>query len=322
MAIDAEFVALQREEIEVKADGTRETIRPSRLGLARVSVLRGAGEHAGEPFIDDYIAISEPVVDYLTAFSGIAPGDLDRGRSRHALVGLKVTYKKLWLLLNLGVVFVGHGLAKDFRTITIHVPRAQVVDTVDLFFIRARQRRLGLRFLAWYLLHEEIQTGTHDSVEDARTALKLWRKYEHYVEAGVLESVLNDVYKRGRELGFKAPGSSSAGVGGVGSTGVGGGGGGGGGSGVGGGVGIGSKGLLSGRATPDLPIIASATGSPATPVRKVAMMSGAGIGIGTGAGTGTATDKGTTTTEAVPTAGTAATGDTASARNSLQPPNK
>ncbi|KAK5013804.1 poly(A)-specific ribonuclease, partial [Cryomyces antarcticus] len=73
VAIDAEFVALQREEIEVKADGTRETVRPSRLGLARVSVLRGSGPDQGLPFIDDYIAISEPVVDYLTAFSGISP---------------------------------------------------------------------------------------------------------------------------------------------------------------------------------------------------------------------------------------------------------
>ena len=193
----------------------------------------------------------------MTAFSGIAPGDLDRGRSRYALVGLKVTYKKLWLLLNLGVVFVGHGLAKDFRTITIHVPRAQVVDTVDLFFIRARQRRLGLRFLAWFLLHEDIQTGTHDSVEDARTALKLWRKYEHYVEAGVLDSVLNDVYKRGRELGFKAPGNSTGAAGGA----------------VGGSSNNNNKGFLSGRATPDQLFAARPTGSPAVSMRKVVTVS-------------------------------------------------
>ncbi len=205
MAIDAEFVALQREEIEIKADGSRETIRPSRLGLARVSVLRGGGEHQGVPFIDDYIAITEPVVDYLTAYSGIEPGDLDRSKSRHALVSLKVAYKKLWLLLNLGCVFVGHGLPKDFRTINIHVPKAQVVDTVELFFIQARQRKLSLRFLAWFLLKEDIQQETHDSIEDARTALKLWRKYEEFVDAGILGTILNDIYAKGRDVGFKAP---------------------------------------------------------------------------------------------------------------------
>ncbi|KAF1982126.1 PAB-dependent poly(A)-specific ribonuclease subunit PAN2 [Aulographum hederae CBS 113979] len=207
VAIDAEFVALQREEIEIKADGTRETIRPSRLGLARVSVLRGAGLDEGLPFIDDYIAISEPVVDYLTTYSGIHPGDLDRNTSRHTLVSLKVAYKKLFLLLNLGCVFVGHGLLKDFRTINIHVPRSQVVDTVDLFFIPARQRKLNLRFLAYLILREDIQMEEHDSVEDARTALRLWRKYEEFCEAGVLVQTLNWVYQEGRGMQFRAPGA-------------------------------------------------------------------------------------------------------------------
>ncbi|KAF2091807.1 hypothetical protein K490DRAFT_70560 [Saccharata proteae CBS 121410] len=210
VAIDAEFVSLQREEIEISASGTRETIRPSRLGLARVSVLRGAGPDEGKPFIDDYIAISEPVVDYLTLYSGISPGDLDRATSKHALVGLKVAYKKLWLLLNLGCVFIGHGLPKDFRTINIHVPRPQVVDTVDLYYIPARQRKLSLRFLAWIVLQEDIQQETHDSIEDARTALKLhkhWQLVEEDEGRAVCDDMVRDIYKRGWEVGFKAPGA-------------------------------------------------------------------------------------------------------------------
>jgi PAB-dependent poly(A)-specific ribonuclease subunit 2 len=124
-------------------------------------------------------------------------------------VPLKVAYKKLWLLLNLGCVFVGHGLPKDFRTINIHVPKRQVLDTVDLFHIKSRQRKLSLRFLAWVLLGEEIQQedggGGHDSIEDARTALRLYRKYEEFADAGVLERVLVDVYKKGGSVGFKVP---------------------------------------------------------------------------------------------------------------------
>lgn len=208
VAIDAEFIRLQAEEIEMKADGTRETIRPDRKGLARVSVCRGAGEQAGLPFIDDYIAVAEPVVDYLTAWSGISPGDLDRSTSTHALLSLKMAYKKLWLLLNLGCVFVGHSLANDFRTINIHVPKKQVVDTVDLFFKPSLHRKLNLKFLAWCVLKEKIQEDTHDSIEDATTALKLWRKYQEFVDAGVLEQMLNDIYATGREVGFRAPGSA------------------------------------------------------------------------------------------------------------------
>lgn len=207
VAIDAEFIRLQAEEIEVKSDGTRETIRPDRKGLARVSVCRGSGENAGLPFIDDYIAVAERVVDYLTAWSGISPGDLDRSTSSHPLINLKHAYKKLWLLLNMGCIFVGHSLANDFRTINMHVPKKQVVDTVDLFFKPSLHRKLNLKFLAWCVLKESIQQDTHDSIEDATTALKLWRKYEEFVDAGVLEQMLNDIYVTGREYGFRAPGS-------------------------------------------------------------------------------------------------------------------
>ena len=122
VALDAEFVALQKEESEVMADGNKKIVRPSRLGLARVSVLRGAGELEGVPFVDDYIATRETVVDFLSEYSGIFPGDLDPATSTRALVSLKVAYKRMWILLNLGCTFVGHGLLKDFRIISCAPP--------------------------------------------------------------------------------------------------------------------------------------------------------------------------------------------------------
>ena len=71
VAIDAEFVSMQQEETEYRSDGTKKVIRPARLSLARVSVLRGDGPKAGVPFIDDHIHTSEMIVDYLTEWSGI-----------------------------------------------------------------------------------------------------------------------------------------------------------------------------------------------------------------------------------------------------------
>jgi PAB-dependent poly(A)-specific ribonuclease subunit 2 len=208
VAIDSEFVALQHQEIEVKADGNREVVRPTREGLARVSVLRGSGEKEGVPFINDYITIREEIVDYLTKFSGVAEGDLDPRYSPHNLVPLKVAYKKLWLLLNLGCIFIGHGLPKDFRIINIHVPKSQVLDTVDLFYIKARARKLSLRFLAWYLLKEDIQRDEHDSIEDANTALRLLRKYEEYRDAGIIDTMIEEVYQEGKKWGYKPPGEA------------------------------------------------------------------------------------------------------------------
>lgn len=208
-AIDAEFVRLLREEIDMDANGKRAITRPARSGLARVSVLRGDGFEQELPFIDDYIAIDEPVDDYLTQYSGLHPGDLTIGVSRFTLVNLKEVYKKLWVLLNLGCKFIGHGLISDFRTINIHVPESQVIDTQDLFSLGDRTRRkLSLRFLAWLLLGEDIQQNLvagHDSIEDARTALKLWRKYLEYEDAGLVEKIKDDIYFKGKSLDFKVP---------------------------------------------------------------------------------------------------------------------
>lgn len=95
VGIDSEFVALQQEETEVRSDGTKSTIKPSKLSLARVSVLRGEGPNKGLPFIDDYVATDDKVTDYLTEYSGIHPGDLDPDRSPYNVVPLKVAYKKL-----------------------------------------------------------------------------------------------------------------------------------------------------------------------------------------------------------------------------------
>ncbi|KAK6455616.1 ubiquitin carboxyl-terminal hydrolase-domain-containing protein [Scheffersomyces xylosifermentans] len=206
VALDAEFVTLTPEELEIRYDGRKKMIKPKLLSLARLSVLHGDnGAKQSVAFIDDYVVHTCEIYDYLTNFSGIEPGDLDPIKSEKRLVTLQTVYRKLWLLLNLGVVFVGHGLYNDFRGINLQVPPTQIRDTADFYYKSDFKRQLSLKFLAYVLLKEKVQTGNHDSIEDANTALLLYKKYIELNATGEFESALNYIYSEGQLLRFRVP---------------------------------------------------------------------------------------------------------------------
>ena len=79
------------------------------------------------------------------------------------------------------------------------MPPDQVIDTVDLYYLENRQRRLSLRFLTWFVLKENIQTDTHDSIEDALSALKLYKVHLQLEAEGTFDKKLEELYREGRQ---------------------------------------------------------------------------------------------------------------------------
>lgn len=52
--------------------------------------------------------------------------------------------------------------------------------------------------MAFAVLHSAIQTDTHDSIEDARTALQLYETQQREEAEGSWEDTLEDIYREGR----------------------------------------------------------------------------------------------------------------------------
>jgi PAB-dependent poly(A)-specific ribonuclease subunit 2 len=199
IAFDAEFVSVQEEESVLTDTGTKVTIRETRHALARISVIDC---RTRDVVLDDHVLPHEPVVDYLTRFSGIVAKDLIPKQSPHHLIGTRAAYLKLRFLMERGCIFIGHGLQQDFWTVNLAVPANQIIDTVAIYH-KPSQRMVSLRFLSNFVLKRDMQQDVHDSVEDAIAAYDLYAKAVELKKKGEFEKLLDDLYDFGQKTDWK-----------------------------------------------------------------------------------------------------------------------
>jgi len=135
--------------------------------LARVSVVN----YNGEQVYDSYVLPKEPVTDWRTHVSGIAPHHMKIAR---LLDEVQADISRLVK----DRILIGHAIRHDLEALMLGHPKKDIRDTAR----HAPYRKLAggssprLKILASELLGFEIQDGAHSSVEDARASMLLFRR--------------------------------------------------------------------------------------------------------------------------------------------------
>jgi len=141
----------------------------SSSALARVTLLN----FYGVVLYDVYVRPTEPVTDFRTWVSGIVHSDL---YSKKAVPFAKAQRTVEEILR--GRILVGHALKNDLRVLRLSHPHRDIRDTSTVKLLRlGRRQNPKLQVLAREELGLEIQKGPHDSVEDARAALLIYKKH-------------------------------------------------------------------------------------------------------------------------------------------------
>jgi len=177
-------LALDCEMVGVGEDGRRSA-------LARVSVVN----EDGNVILDTFVIPTERVTDYRTAVSGVRAKDL---RAESGARTFKTVQAQMSELLR-GKILVGHSLKNDMRALMLDHPKRDTRDT-SLYHpltrpLRPEERCVpgaprgrgcrALRDLARQHVGLDIQNGEHSSVDDARAALALYKKFAKKWEASL-----------------------------------------------------------------------------------------------------------------------------------------
>ncbi|KAI9906826.1 hypothetical protein PsorP6_003104 [Peronosclerospora sorghi] len=149
--------------------------------LARCSIV----DYDGNVLYDKFVRPVEKVTDFRTHVSGI------QSRTLRTAIPFAQCIQDVGKLMK-DKIIVGHALKNDFQALMFTAPRHLIRDTAYYRpYMRRKQNGTklypkSLKNLVQEVLGKQIQTGTHDSVEDARAALELykheqfaWEKYLH-----------------------------------------------------------------------------------------------------------------------------------------------
>jgi RNA exonuclease 4 len=148
-------------------------------GLAKVTIVN---EH-GEIILDTHCKPVEDlteITDYRYDITGLKPSDLENAISYDEC-------RKIILKIFKNKILIGHGIENDFLALNYEHPKALIRDTAKYkIFYNNFNQPYSLKFLADKHLDISIQTNIHDSTEDAKAALCLYKLHEEKIEKEVI----------------------------------------------------------------------------------------------------------------------------------------
>lgn len=133
--------------------------------LARVTIVN----HFGKVLYDKFVKPTEEVVDFRTKVSGIRLSDLEGG------VEFSTVQKEVSELLA-GRILVGHAVRNDLKVLFLSHPWSDIRDTSRY---KGFRRLFGgaipsLKKLTQKIMGVQIQSGEHNSIQDAQAAMRLY----------------------------------------------------------------------------------------------------------------------------------------------------
>lgn len=140
--------------------------------LARVSIVNSSGDVV----YDTFVSPTERITDYRTQWSGIRPNDLVGAPAKQNVV------ERVQSILS-GRIILGHALQNDLEALNISHPESHLRDSSRYpQFMRqlvcGKLKPRALRHIVADELDMVIQTGEHDSIQDARAVLGLYQKHK------------------------------------------------------------------------------------------------------------------------------------------------
>lgn len=180
MTAGREVLALDCEMVKTEGDN---------FELARISIVNWDGEVV----LDELVKPPRPVVDYLTAYSGMTAELLEP-----VTTTMEDIQKRLLDILTPRSILIGHSLNSDLNALKLTHPF--IVDTTTIYpHPRGPPLKCSLKWLCQKYLGRQIQKSTagHDSVEDARAVLDLVKmKCEKGERWGTSDASNESIFRR------------------------------------------------------------------------------------------------------------------------------